>query len=257
MAEHEAAGARWARHITNGLRVMGWAALIGAVGSSGIAFLIPIVGGTRHSLWITRYWSIAFEVLALAGLLLATRRPSVTGAGFTFGTSALVVRVLGLAAVLIHVVVVFLPGVSGSQKLPLAIVLSWHVIRAAAKVLLVGYVGSLLRRFGVVQLGRAMQWTAIALAALWVINYPAEVVVMALVNVESAIGWTYAIAAMALGGVLLLWTCACLLKAAKLIATEVRGRCINCGYILVETSCCSECGARYERAEERGQEPLS
>ena len=248
MAEHETTRARWPRDIAKGLRIMAWAALIGEVGRYSIAFVIPIVGGTRDSLWIARYWSIALEMLALAGLVLATRRPSATGASFTFGTSALVVRVLGFAAVLGHVIVAFLQGAPAGQELPLAVVLSLHTIRPAAKVLVVWYVGTLLWSFGVAQLGRAMHWTALALTALWIIDYPANIVVMMLVSPGGAIAWTYTIGVMILGVTLLVWTCVCLLKAAKRFPDDARRRCINCGYVLFETSRCSECGASYETA---------
>ncbi len=229
MAEQEAERGRWLRDIGNGLRLVAWAALIGGVGTNAISFVIPIVGGTRDSLWIARCWSLVFEMIALAGLVLVTRRPPLTGAIFSSATSALLVRVLGIAAVLNGVIVAILLSVSASREFTLVGVLSWRAIRPAAKVLLLWYVGTLLRRLGVTKLGRVVQWTAVALIAFWIIDYPVDAVVMALVNPEGALWWTYIIGAVVFGSALLVWTCVCLLKAAKRLPAEARGGSLNCG----------------------------
>lgn len=224
---------------------MAWAALAGGAGTAGIAFLIPLIGGTRSDLWITRAWDLLFELIALAGLVIVTRRPPAPDAIHNFRTSALLLRILAAAAVLNRIVVMMSFAVAAEDAFRMTAALCWHTIRPAAGIFAVAYVGALLLRFGLTRLGRVMQWTAAALVARWLVDYPVDAVVMASVNPDGTAGWAYSLSAMAFGAVMLLWTWACLLRSAKHFPAAARGRCVNCGYVPMLTTRCPECGARF------------
>ena len=233
---------RWLADVCRGMQIMAWAGLVGTLGANAIGFLIAVLGGVITDLWMARFWAVACHFIVLIGLMALTRKTPVGAATARRAAFARIVRIFGVLSFLAHFASAGLGYAALRTVFGQVVDLGSGSIGLAADVLVLLFVAELLLCFCARGLGRVVQWIAFVELGIALAHFPATYLIMHFTGPNSPAFKGYARAVGGINFLLPILVCWCLVAAARKLRQVTEGRCLNCGYVLYETTRCSECG---------------
>ena len=212
-----------------------------------IAFVIPLVGGSVGDLWLAVAWSTGADALALGGVLRATGAPSPHLAPHWMGPLAWCARASGFVALVLAMLkllarVAWWPG-PVIAFLGLARGGAWLLTAAA----FLWFMSTTVRKFDAQRLARALSIAALAVGAYWLVFHVGRLLAHMAVPKDRWLEMAFSLGSAGVGVLVLLFSVLCLLRTAARLPSLVIGRCVRCGYIVLEAERCPECGTLQAR----------